>query len=221
MKKLKSTDGKTMLMALLLVLSALAAGAAVLTAATSAARHVENDRQARQDYLTVSSAATLIRDEILSASYQRTFDAIHTFGTGADAGTETVTYKTTIQEPEGLLGPWLEDCVDDGDGSSMYAGLAAAAGTITVDVAVDRTTALRTVEAVFSAKDDGSIQVLLSLKQEAGETTDCRMTLTLQAEVTPEQKTLSGNGADYTDRYTTVITWNSPRITKGFREDGP
>ena len=65
MKKVKNNSGATILMALLLILLATAVGAAVLTAAVSAARHLRSDREAQQNYLTVSSAAELIRDSIL------------------------------------------------------------------------------------------------------------------------------------------------------------
>ena len=61
---MKNNSGATILMALLLILLAAAVGAAVLTAAVSAARHLRSDREARQNYLTVSSAAELIRDSI-------------------------------------------------------------------------------------------------------------------------------------------------------------
>ena len=62
MKKLKNNSGATILMALLLILLAMAVGAAILTAAVSAAHHMKSDREAQQNYLTVSSAAELIRD---------------------------------------------------------------------------------------------------------------------------------------------------------------
>ena len=65
MKKLKNNSGATILMALLLILLAMAVGAAILTAAVSAAHHMKSDREAQQNYLTVSSAAELIRDSIL------------------------------------------------------------------------------------------------------------------------------------------------------------
>ena len=62
MKRLKNNSGATILMALLLILLATVVGAAVLTAAVSAARHLRGDREAQQNYLTVSSAAELIRE---------------------------------------------------------------------------------------------------------------------------------------------------------------
>ena len=62
MKRLKNNSGATILIALLLILLSTAVGAAVLTAAVSAARHLRSDREAQQNYPTVSSAAELIRD---------------------------------------------------------------------------------------------------------------------------------------------------------------
>lgn len=69
MHKLKNQQGATLMMALLLLLAASMVSAVILTAATSSARRLENDRAARQAYLTVSSAARLLRDDILNASF--------------------------------------------------------------------------------------------------------------------------------------------------------
>ena len=64
MKKLKNEQGVTILMALLLVLTAAVVSAVILSAALSAARRVNGDRTAQQNYLAVSSAAELVRDSI-------------------------------------------------------------------------------------------------------------------------------------------------------------
>ena len=85
---MKNNSGATILMALLLILLATAVGAAVLTAAVSAARHLRSDREAQQNYLTVSSAAELIRDSINGQTYQRTLTEIHTFKEKEDGGVE-------------------------------------------------------------------------------------------------------------------------------------
>ena len=54
MKKLKNEQGVTILMALLLVLTAAVVSAVILSAALSAARRVNGDRTAQQNYLAVS-----------------------------------------------------------------------------------------------------------------------------------------------------------------------
>ena len=69
MKKLKNEQGVTILMALLLVLTAAVVSAVILSAALSAARRVNGDRTAQQNYLAVSSAAELVRDSIDRMQY--------------------------------------------------------------------------------------------------------------------------------------------------------
>lgn len=72
MKKLKNNSGATILMALLLILRPMAVGAAILTAAVSAAHHMKSDRKPSRTTWTVSSAAELIRDSINGQTYERT-----------------------------------------------------------------------------------------------------------------------------------------------------
>ena len=79
MKKLKNERGESILMALLLLLLASVISALILTAATNAAHHLRNDRKAQQNYLTVSSAAELIRDSILQESYTRVWEKVTTY----------------------------------------------------------------------------------------------------------------------------------------------
>ena len=63
-KKLHSQSGASMLMALLLMLVALMVSAVIIAAAVSAATTIREERAQEQAYLTVSSAAELLRDEI-------------------------------------------------------------------------------------------------------------------------------------------------------------
>ena len=72
MKKLKNEQGVTILMAPLLVLTAAVVSAVILSAALSAARRVNGDRTAQQNYLAVSSAAELVRDSIDRMRYTET-----------------------------------------------------------------------------------------------------------------------------------------------------
>lgn len=55
-------------MALLLLLVAVMVSAVILAAAVSAAKTIRTDREQQQTYLTVSSAAALVRDSILNGS---------------------------------------------------------------------------------------------------------------------------------------------------------
>ena len=67
-KKLNSSSGASILMALLLLLVAVMVSAVILAAAVSAAKTIRTDREQQQTYLTVSSAAALVRDSILNGS---------------------------------------------------------------------------------------------------------------------------------------------------------
>ena len=102
MKKLKNNSGATILMALLLILLAMAVGAAILTAAVSAAHHMKSDREAQQNYLTVSSAAELIRDSIAGDSYERIMTETHTALKDAEGNITgyTVSRKAKVTDPQ-------------------------------------------------------------------------------------------------------------------------
>ena len=67
-KKLNDSRGATILMALLLMLVAIMVSVVILAAAVSAAKAIRASREQQQSYLTVSSAAALVRDSILNGS---------------------------------------------------------------------------------------------------------------------------------------------------------
>ena len=223
MKKLKNNSGATILMALLLILLAMAVGAAILTAAVSAAHHMKSDREAQQNYLTVSSAAELIRDSIAGDKYERTMTETHkTLRDEAGNITgENVSYSTNVTKPTGIMGAWLSACIEDGSENVQYASLKDFKDTIEVDLKIDEDTSLRTVTAAFSAQKDGQIQVQLSLKPEEGKTDDCRMTLTMQGTLTQADPEYRSDGDDYSNTYKTTVKWEPQRITKGIEVTGP
>ena len=223
MKKLKNNSGATILMALLLILLAMAVGAAILTAAVSAAHHMKSDREAQQNYLTVSSAAELIRDSIAGDKYERTMTETHTAVRDTDGNItgENVSYSTNVTNPTGIMGAWLSACIEDGEKKDKYASLKDFRDTIEVDLKIDEDTSLRTVKAVFSAQKDGKIQVELSLKPEEGKMDDCRMTLTMQGTLTKADPEYRSDGDDYSNTYKTTVKWEPQRITKGIEVTGP
>lgn len=222
MKKLKNNSGATILMALLLILLAMAVGAAILTAAVSAAHHMKCDREAQQNYLTVSSAAELIRDSIAGDKYERTMTETHTANTDEEGHTTyTVSYSTNVNYPTGIMGQWLSACIEDGSENVQYASLKDFKDTIEVDLKIDEDTSLRTVRADFFAQKDGQIQVQLSLKPEEGKTDDCRMTLTMQGTLTQADPEYRSDGDDYSNTYKTTVKWEPQRITKGIEVTGP
>ena len=235
MKRLKNNSGATILMALLLILLATAVGAAVLTAAVSAARHLRSDREAQQNYLTVSSAAELIRDSITGQTYQRTLTEIHTFKEKEDGVVEENISRSVQMAPsdgklKGVMGAWLADCIaDKSDTTKDFARFQNCEDTITVTVD-GGDGSLRPVRAKFSAKpstitlegkelDSSIIQVELSLAPEDGKTEDdCRMTLTMQGALQTKRESVSPEPDKETYTFITTVTWGSPKITKGIAD---
>ncbi len=69
-KKWKSRRGASVLIALVFFLLCLMVGAVILTAATASAGQLRTQRQAQQDYLTVSSAARLLQDLLKEKKFQ-------------------------------------------------------------------------------------------------------------------------------------------------------
>ena len=241
MKKVKNNSGATILMALLLILLATAVGAAVLTAAVSAARHLRSDREAQQNYLTVSSAAELIRDSINGQTYGRTLTKHYKYVETTDddgkvTGDYVHDYTDIVQTPSdgeigGVMGAWLADCVaDKSEITKDFASFKKCEDTITVTVDTGDG-GLRPVRAKFLAvpradsekQEDAysDIQVELSLAPENGKTEDdCRMTLTMQGTLTKTDQEYRSDGNDYSHIYKTTVTWGSPKIAKGFADKG-
>ena len=178
MHKLKNQQGATLMMALLLLLAASMVSAVILTAATSSARRLENDRAARQAYLTVSSAARLLRDDILNASFvQETVKTTYTNDTSTETSRETTS-------PTGFTAAWLKAgkaAVDRDSGKSF---------TDTIILSVD---GLDDVSAVFTMAPNYDITIVLHLAD--GGDSDCRLVLTLREnKADPAVSTVSGGG---------------------------
>lgn len=205
MKKLKNEQGVTILMALLLVLTAAVVSAVILSAALSAARRVNGDRTAQQNYLAVSSAAELVRDSVDQMRYTETTTT--TYEWDEENGSYLQTGSSSTEKlPTGLMGAWLTD----GARSS------GCADTITIKLQ-DET--LPSIKAKFSMTGRGEgnrgydIQIAFSLT-DAGDADDCRMTLRLSGSVS-ESTDVYANTAGWSRIDELTITWSNPKITKG------
>lgn len=230
MKKLKNERGESILMALLLLLLASVISALILTAATNAAHHLRNDRKAQQNYLTVSSAAELIRDSILQESYTRVWEKVTTY-TKDDAGIYVPKEEKITLAPgkfTGIMKAWLAAGIEDNEyKGAQYASVTGCQDTIKVDVPIKGEDGLQTVQAEFTMdKDTANITVKLSLLPPDGQKStgtkssaaeDCRMTLKITGNVEMKEN----HGGDDTrtiDTYTTTINWSGAKITKGIKE---
>lgn len=120
--KLNNNDGKTILMALFLLLVAVVVSVVVITAASTAAHQLNDNKEAQQAYLTVSSAAQLFRDEIADKSY------VHVLTTYTPKNGWSREYSDQPSEttPNGALADLLTDIARDimeekiGNGTSEY-----------------------------------------------------------------------------------------------------
>jgi hypothetical protein len=182
-----------------LVLAASMVSAVILTAATSSARRLENDRAARQAYLTVSSAARLLRDDILNASFvQETVKTTYTNDTSTETSRETTS-------PTGFTAAWLKAgkaAVDRDSGKSF---------TDTITLSVD---GLDDVSAVFTMAPNYDITIVLHLAD--GGDSDCRLVLTLREnKADPTVSTVSGGDLLVRDvtTTTTTISWSPDNAT--------
>lgn len=236
MKKLKNERGESILMALLLLLLASVISALILTAATNAAHHLRNDRKAQQNYLTVSSAAELIRDSILQESYTRVWEKVTTYKKD-DKGQYVWQKEDTKLVPgqfTGIMKAWLAEGIEDNENEgARYASVTGCQDTIKVDVPIKGEDGLQTVQAEFTMdKDTANITVKLSLLPPDGQESagtegsaaeDCRMTLTMKGAVSKKDESPAGgsiseeNGTKI-EKYTTTINWSGAKITKGIKE---
>lgn len=236
MKKLKNERGESILMALLLLLLASVISALILTAATNAAHHLRNDRKAQQNYLTVSSAAELIRDSILQESYTRVWEKVTTYERD-DKGQYVWQKEDTKLVPgqfTGIMKAWLAVGIADNENEgAQYASVTGYQDTIKVDVPIKGEDGLQTVQAEFTMdKGTANITVKLSLLPPDGQESagtessaaeDCRMTLTMKGAVSKKDESPAGgsiseeNGTKI-EKYTTTINWGGAKITKGIKE---
>ena len=190
MKKCTDRKGITILMALLLLLVASMVSVVILTAATTAARHISNDRQSQQAYLTVSSAAELLRDDILSSSYEQKV-------TRRPTATGSYIERTEVtQTPQGAMKVWLERGIE-----AVGRGIAY---TDVITLIPDAASGLDAVQAEFTMTPAYDITVTLSLADSSQG--NCLMTLTLSGDNTETGQTTVT---------TTTISWDTPLIEKG------
>ena len=215
MKKLREKDGATVLMALLLVLVAAVVSSVILASALSAARSVNNDRSAQQTWLSVSSAAELIRDGILADSFEKQtrITVTETVDENGNVISDTLVEELGLTEPSGVMGPWLSRGIGDGD------TLPGCTDTITVDVPLPDGESMAAVKAELEMTFDGDKSIVtVKLSADEGGDDECSMTL----DVTGSRKTVSssitGSGDNVSvNVITTTVTWTDSQITRGLR----
>ena len=103
-KKLKSTDGVTILFALLGFMVAAMVSITIITAATSMAKRVHSDTAEEQTHLTLTSAAELVEAEMEKTTY--TLVTKSEGGKTIETGTAEGTFGEEMEKLIGIVNQW-------------------------------------------------------------------------------------------------------------------
>ena len=205
-QKLRSRRGASILIALVFFLLCLTVGGVVLTAATASAGRLAAQRQTQQDYLTVSSAAALVRDSVEERRFQYVVENYDTDHPG---------FSSSL--PEDAIPKALETAartIARGSSASAVLFITGPEGmeTVTGDLTLD---------------DQYNLTVTLSLPGEEGEFPRSPLTLSVPAMVQTLEENWTvwvstgvneaGEETGYDEphsRITTTVTWGEGAISK-------
>ena len=104
--KLHNRQGASILMALFLLVVVTVISVVIITVATTAAHQIRDNKEAQQAYLTVSSAAEFMRDEIENQSYVNSHTTYTPASSGAGSRADTDSDSTV---PTGTFKALLKD----------------------------------------------------------------------------------------------------------------
>lgn len=229
-QKLHSPAGASMLLALLFLFFCMTVGAVVLTAASANAGRLARNREEQQTYLSVESAALLLRDDLadltLTGTYRYIYETHYSYhNTGEvdedgnpiqevvvshsdryETGSATLTGSELVKPLEGGLAQ-LFDSTHPPVGVSAPAGLGS---TFTVDAGEGLEDVNGTLTVYTGA--DGRYAATVTLAAADG---SYPMTLSLRPVVSPVSGATVGSSENYTTTYTQTVTWQAAEIAKG------
>jgi len=206
MKKLNTNNGATMLMALLFMLVAVVVSVVTVTAAISATQTISKDREQQQAYLTVSSAAQFLREEIVGQSY-----VIEETKYYEDSSYKIESSRTdiaVINSFDGSLSEVLDDCVKKALNGIEYETefVISVEGMDPVDVIL-RINTDYTMVIDLCIKDATDIDCIMNMKVELSD----RM-----YEESFSTGTINQDGKNYYLKFTTrSVTYKSATIQRG------
>lgn len=195
-KKLHSQRGASFLFAILAFLMASVVSVTIVSAAYSGFKRVHSDREKQQAHLTLTSAAQLVRDEMLTTKYVKKVE------------TELVGGKVTTKEdvPSGIFGEEMKTAIESlTDVNEVYNSIEPAFTIGNLDIEGVQT---GVVEVCFSMKKDTadiySVTFTMSLK-DGGDVIFLTMKGDKKTEtvIETEKKT-----------ETTTISWTQPIISR-------
>lgn len=213
-KKLHSRSGASMLMALLLLLVAVMVSVVILSAASSAAKSVRSDREQQQTYLTVSSAAELMRDCITDAVPFTTVTTSYYMDEGMQRPAANIPAQVSTTEAAGAFSGVLNEALRQLKAAPINTFIQ------TYQITADGYDPV-TADVVMKAENDesGAVIYRLQVTFTGGETPhECRMTLSMKG--TPASSAPQGTWVQreqtwyYQAIVTETIQWSDAKIQR-------
>ena len=199
-QKLNSQRGASILIAMVFFLLCLTVGAVVLTAATANAGRLASRRQEEQNYLTVSSAARLLRDELAGAEFQVVTTSVYMPDDEGVAG-------ETSTDAVGLLEPFAAQAREVSEGTTP------ASRTFQIDASGENVT-FATVSVTAIMDHSYNLSISVCLETDDGKRNPMLITVTAAVETT-EETIIDTEMETETSVITTTVTWGKGVITKG------
>ena len=234
-QKLNDRRGASILIALVFVIVALMVGAVVLTAASGNAGRVTHNRQDQREYLAVSSAVDLLREDLadltLTGSYTKT--VVETTTTSVDEEgvehTHTTRSAPAYAKSAGLSGSELLAAKEDAFAQLYYSTLPNEGGLrepapvisyplrFSADSGRSVPAVSGTLTAILNGEGKYEIDVTLTCEGEDGVKSNPILMVFLGTAKKTESHTKSFDGPDTTlrDEYRTTVEWEPPVIRKG------
>ncbi len=184
-----------MIMAMLLILIATMVSCVVLTAASTSAKHLRNDRENQQAYLTVSSAAELVRDELCRETYSITEKEV-----GSSSG--SYEKSTDVRESEGTFASIINPAMENVLKGQPY--------TVSFMVSADN---LQQVTAQFSMDTEKRIRIVFSIDETAGYNMELELFSVSEID-TVKSSSGTGDRKTATTVVTTTYSWEARDIVK-------
>lgn len=208
-KKLKTSSGATILLALLFFLLCALAGSVVLAAGTAAAGRISGLRQQEQSYYSVTSAALYLQEEIegqVFSVYENLGDA--TAGQGYN------------QEPEGemaallkIAATWVYDNNETASEGAVFSDVL----KVKVDTGssdLKETAGNLETEAVFTMDKSYNISIeIRSAMEESRDQYKCTLKIPAAISMNGEQRKITIDGEE-TTQVTTTLTWTDGTIER-------
>ncbi len=231
-QKLKSEKGTSIFFGLLLFLVASVVSVVILEGAVTTVKRVESDRKAEQNYLTCSSAAKLLRDEIANSKVAQITtvtknnksEVTETKWRGVAANSDS------INGTEDLFASFLQPYIEEYSGRTGTAATGAYTKKFTVSVPSNienqkEKEEFGEAEAEMTIEDsengggaDGGFDISIKLVTGSGSDA-CRMLLRLSGKASLEkiEKTTTDTAITITTK-TVSYTWEPLKITYGDKE---